>query len=453
MRRDSARVARAASCAERLRNERRARRRAEQWALRASFLADAGPVLTGAFEAPSQVLTGLTRLAVPQLASFCSVRLVRDDGMIDTASLAHVDAEKEAALMQLAPEFVFPVQAVRGVPSEGERSFLVNGTEACLESAYQRLPEFPPTLRATAREVLRIAGLHAYMAVPLGARGRHLGMMFFGRSTEDRAYEQDDLAVAQALAAHAALAIDNARLYDEAQRALTAREDFLAVASHELKTPLTSLQIAVQALLVKARDDATRGGRPFGEPLLRAVDRSATRLGALVDDLLDISRLTSEASPPVRHPVDLGEVVDEVVDALTDTLRSAGCTLSKAVRAPTRGAWDRSWLVRIVTNLLSNAAKYGRGGPIDVALEGGDDVARLIVRDHGIGIAPEQQARIFERFEKAVSIRHYGGFGLGLWSARRMVEALGGSIRVESRVGEGAVFTVELPRGGPLEGC
>jgi signal transduction histidine kinase len=450
MRRDSARVARAVTCSERLRQERRARRRAEQWALRASFLADAGPVLTGAFEAPSQVLTMLTRLAVPQLADWCTVRLVRDDGMIDTASLAHVDADKEAALMRLAPAFVFPLEAVRGVPPEGERSFLVNGSEACLESAYERLPESPPAVRATAREVFRIAGLHAYMAVPLGARGRHLGIMFFGRSSEDRSYEPDDLAVAQALAAHAALAIDNARLYDEAQRALAAREDFLAVASHELKTPLTSLQIAVQALL-KTRGDASREGRASGEPLLRAVDRSATRLGALVDDLLDISRLTVETAPPVRRPVDLGEVVDEVMEALADTLRSAGCTVSKAVRAPTRGAWDRSWLVRIVTNLLSNAVKYGRGGPIDIDLEGGDEVARLIVRDHGIGIAPEQQARIFERFEKAVSIRHYGGFGLGLWSARRMVEGLGGVIRVESCVGEGAAFTVELPRGSPAE--
>jgi signal transduction histidine kinase len=105
-----------------------------------------------------------------------------------------------------------------------------------------------------------------------------------------------------------------------------------------------------------------------------------------------------------------------------------------------------------VTNLLSNAAKYGRGAPIDVDLEGSAEVVRLTVRDHGIGIATEQQARIFERFEKAVSIRHYGGFGLGLWSARRMVEALGGAIRVESRVGEGAAFTVELPRGVPSEG-
>jgi signal transduction histidine kinase len=313
----------------------------------------------------------------------------------------------------------------------------------------QRLPETSEPLAAPAREVIRVAGLTAYMAVPLGARGRHLGMMFFASCREDCSFGPDDLVVAEALAVHAALAIDNARLYDEAQRALAARESFLAVASHELKTPLTSLQLAVQALLARAREDASRGCRSDGEPLLRAVDRSAMRLRVLVDDLLDISRLTAEAGVPVRHPIDLADVVDEVVGALADTLCSAGCAVRKSARASTRGAWDRSWLVRVVTHLLSNAAKYGRGAPIDLDLEGSAEVVRLTVRDHGIGIAPEQQARIFERFEKAVSIRHYGGFGLGLWSARRMVEALGGAIRVESRVGEGAAFTVELPRGGP----
>jgi signal transduction histidine kinase len=258
--------------------------------------------------------------------------------------------------------------------------------------------------------------------------------------------------LAEALAVRAAVALDNARLYDEVQRALEARENFLAVASHELKTPLTSLQMAVQALLKRARADASAGSPPWGAPLLGAVERSATRLSALVDDLLDISRLTTGAPVPTRQDVDLDEVVAYVVETLADVLRGARCAVNRTVRGPTKGLWDRQWLVRIATNLLANAAKFGGGGPIDLDIEGSEHSVRLTVRDHGIGIAPEEQARIFERFEKAVLVRHYGGFGLGLWIVRRMVEALGGAVRVESRLGAGAAFTVELPRRGPTNG-
>jgi signal transduction histidine kinase len=175
----------------------------------------------------------------------------------------------------------------------------------------------------------------------------------------------------------------------------------------------------------------------------------ATRLGALVDDLLDISRLSAKAPVPDLEDVDLGAVAAEVVARSADALRTAGCVAHRTVLGPTVGRWDRSWLVRIVTNLLSNAAKYGHGRPIELAVEGGEQTVRLTVCDHGIGVGAEEQARIFDRFERAVSVRHYGGFGLGLWSARRMVEVLGGAIQVESRIVEGATFTVELPRCGP----
>ena len=114
-----------------------------------------------------------------------------------------------------------------------------------------------------------------------------------------------------------------------------------------------------------------------------------------------------------------------------------------------RGKWDRLRLDQIVTNLLSNAMKYGSGEPIEVAMTGTPEAVRLEVRDHGIGIAPEHQSRIFDRFERAVSGRHYGGLGLGLWIVRQILDALGGSIRVRSAPGEGSTFTVELPRAQP----
>jgi signal transduction histidine kinase len=164
---------------------------------------------------------------------------------------------------------------------------------------------------------------------------------------------------------------------------------------------------------------------------------------------LDIARFTATPPIPSLEEVDLRAVLAEAIECSADVLRNAGCALSQAVEGPMVGCWDRRWLVRIVGHLLSNAAKYGGGQPIDVRARGDERVVRLVVRDRGIGISAEEQARIFQRFERAVPVRHYGGFGLGLWLVRRLVETLGGAIRVESRVGEGATFTVELPRPAP----
>jgi signal transduction histidine kinase len=297
--------------------------------------------------------------------------------------------------------------------------------------------------RSRMLEILHDAGFTSYMAVPLTARGHLVGLMFFVSAHEERQYGPEDVVLAEALASRAATAVDNAQLYEEAQRALSAREEFLLIASHELRTPLSSLSMAVQALLKQAQAAHT------SEALLRPVERSTVHLIALADDLLDVSRFTAGAPSPDREHVDLGAVVAGVTDEMADVLQRAGCVVRWRADGATDGDWDRRWLVRITTNLLSNAAKYGKGGPIDVDLAGDLDTVRLTVRDHGIGIPLEEQTRIFERFERAVSVRHYGGFGLGLWIVRRMVEALGGVVRVESRPNEGATFVVELPRRAP----
>jgi len=177
------------------------------------------------------------------------------------------------------------------------------------------------------------------------------------------------------------------------------------------------------------------------------VERSSARLGALIDDLLDIARFTATPPIPSLEEVDLSAVLAEATERSAEALQRARCPLSQAVHGPMVGRWDRRWLVRIVGHLLSNAAKYGGGQPIEVRADGDEHAVRLVVRDHGIGISAKEQARIFERFERAVPVRHYGGFGLGLWLVRQLVETLGGAVRVESRLGDGATFTVELPRG------
>jgi signal transduction histidine kinase len=164
-----------------------------------------------------------------------------------------------------------------------------------------------------------------------------------------------------------------------------------------------------------------------------------------LDRLLDVSRLSTGRIDLQIEPMNLGDVVREVVDGFDAELAVARCKLTLSERGDATGVWDRLRVEQICRNLLSNAIRFGAGRPIEVAIDADRDFASIAVRDHGIGIAPDQQSRIFERFERGVEQRS-GGFGVGLWIVRNICVAMGGSVAVESAIGEGACFTVLLPR-------
>jgi signal transduction histidine kinase len=236
------------------------------------------------------------------------------------------------------------------------------------------------------------------------------------------------------------------------QKALQIRDDFLSVASHELKTPLTSLQLQLQ-ILWRSLPATDADGNPHpARKRIEATRRPAERLHQLVNNLLDVSRIRAGRLALEHETVDFAALLQDVVARAEADAAGAGCTLVLEAGAPVIGRWDRLRLEQVVTNLLSNAIKYGASHPVELSVAQDGDLARLTVRDHGIGIATEHQARIFQRFERAVSERHYGGFGLGLWICRQIVESLGGDIRVESLPGQGATFTVALPLEPPPSG-
>jgi signal transduction histidine kinase len=167
--------------------------------------------------------------------------------------------------------------------------------------------------------------------------------------------------------------------------------------------------------------------------------------------MLDVTRITSGRLTLARRRVDLRECVRAVVARSRDILKRSRCALVISADDEVMGYWDPIGLETVVSNLLSNATKFGGGKPIEIAIERAGSSARIVVSDHGIGIAAEEQSRIFQRFERAVPAHHYGGFGIGLWAARQIIEAHGGAIRVASVPGKGSTFTVELPLGQPLE--
>ncbi len=236
------------------------------------------------------------------------------------------------------------------------------------------------------------------------------------------------------------------RAFREAQKALGLRDEFLSIAAHEMKTPLTSMKMQIQQLqrlLATASGDQVEAARL--RPVVTAALRQMRRFQELSDQLLDISRLTSGGFEPRYEPVEFREVVAELIDNHQEAAAKARSELRLEGSGPIPGEADRLCLERIVCNLLSNAIKFGAGKPVRVRLEAHGGRVRLQVSDHGIGIASEDRERIFERLERAVDSRHYGGLGLGLWIARESARALGGHITVESELGKGSTFTVELP--------
>lgn len=175
------------------------------------------------------------------------------------------------------------------------------------------------------------------------------------------------------------------------------------------------------------------------------MDRQVQRLTRLIDDLLDVSQLHTGRLELHVEPVDLAEVVDEVVERLGERVAQSGSLVSVRAEPPVVGSWDRSRLEQVVSNLLDNALKFGAGKPIEITVARKDGTAELVMQDQGVGIPAGRLPYVFERFERAVSSRHFGGLGLGLHVVKSIVEALGGAVCVDSRPGEGARFAVELP--------
>jgi signal transduction histidine kinase len=238
------------------------------------------------------------------------------------------------------------------------------------------------------------------------------------------------------------------RRQQQAQQAVRTRDEFLSVASHELKTPLTSLKLQVQGLLATPPAVVDKNEARRLASSMALTERQIRRLERLINNLLDVSRIAVGRFTMEVEDVDLSALVRDVASQFTAELERVGCRLTLDLPDDVMGRWDALRLEQVVVNLISNAIKYGDGKPIDLSLAVDDGHALIRVRDHGIGIAPDDQKRIFGRFERAVSV-NYGGLGLGLYITRQIVMAHGGTIRVESTLGEGSTFVVEVPRRGP----
>lgn len=401
------------------------------------FLYDATVLLASALEL-QKTLHDVAHLVVPRMADWCLVDLLAEDGTIRQVAAAHVDPEKSRLAEELARRHPPQPELNRGV------AHVIRSGKAEIYPDITDSRWLGELLGAEHPQILRELGALSYLCVPLVARGRVLGALTFVRAASGYRYGEEDLRNAEELGRRAGLIIDNSRLYEEAQAALRARDEFLAIAAHELRTPVTTLQLGIDGIerMVGAPESDGIDGRL--RSTIETLDRQTARLAALVEGMLDVSRMAAGGLNLERETFDLADAVREEVERHRLDARRAGCEIRMQI-ASVLGSWDRTRVEQIVTNLLSNAFKYGAGKPIDVTLEQRGDRAILSVRDYGIGIPPERLPDIFARFERAVSLRAYGGLGLGLHITRQIVEAHGGQIDVATQPAAGATFTVELP--------
>jgi len=393
-----------------------------------------------------ETLQTLASLVIPSLADWCYVVHRGWEGKPMLLASAHGDPTKEKLLRRLQtciPDLAAPEGAPR-VFRTGEIALYSDITTEQLSPAPPAWP-IVGTRDPEHLHILREVGMRSLLCVPIQARSGVDAVMMLVSTANPHRYDEDDIILARDLAGRAAVSLENGRLLSEALDAVRARDDFLAIAAHELRTPLTSMLLNIQLLgktIEQGRFDPLSAGHKVA-----VAQTQARRLSALIDDLLDVARLSSNRLVLQVEELDLRQVVDGLMATLAADFQRAGCTVSVRMPEKVIGRWDRMRIEQVLTNLLSNAMKFGEGRPIEVNVEAtGTDVC-ISVRDYGIGISLEDRARIFGRFERAVSTRHFGGLGLGLYISVQILRAHRGSLRVESEPGRGSCFIVDLPRG------
>jgi signal transduction histidine kinase len=281
----------------------------------------------------------------------------------------------------------------------------------------------------------------AFACLPLRIEREVIGGLSFS-FYEARRLDEDERAFVVLLAQHCAQGLERARLYERALEAVRMRDDFLSIAGHELRTPLTTLHMQVQLLI---EEHAQRGTIDSSAGVLR----SLTRLLTLANELLDVSRIRAGRLRLEVERLELCALVREVAPRAVAATRPPRPTLNIDAGAHIEGSWDPLRLELIITNLVTNACKYGGGKPVDIRVAPRPGGAEIVVKDRGAGIELCDQARIFERFERGAGASDFAGLGLGLWIARELAQAHGGQILVQSEPGQGAQFTVLLPLAAP----
>jgi signal transduction histidine kinase len=413
-----------------------ARKRLE---LNLSFLAQAGKALAGSLDY-ERTLRTVADLAVAHIADWCAINMLTDAGDVETIVVAHADPQRVRWAEELRRDTPVDLNATIGlghVLRTGRSEFHATVTEQAVRNAAKD----EKTLAA-----LRDIGLNSAMIVPLMSHGRAIGAITHVTAESGRHFDHSDLDMAEELASRAALAIENSRLYAESQRAVALRDDFIYAASHELRTPVTSLKLYTEVLQRQVERGAfDQVGKNLGK-----LNVQIDKLSALIGDLLDVSKIEAGKLDVRDDDVNLGDLATEVLETIQPTAPKHRIDIIGAVSRPVRG--DRDRLGQVLTNLLTNATKYSpQADRVIIRLGETGDRAVIEVRDFGVGIDEEHLAHVFDRFYRVSDVggAAFPGLGIGLYIASQIVKHHGGEIAVSSVKNGGSTFRVELPFAPP----
>ncbi len=377
---------------------------------------------------------------VPQFADYCLLHIVEEAGQYQQVAAAHVDPSKQALLDKFGRRDQSGSDAVSGLIMQ-----VLQTGRPVLRLRMSRVEVESTDTNADALRIYHALDPVSLLIVPLVARGQVHGALTLATSESGRQYDRRDLSFVEDLAARCALALDNAGLYREAQRAIVVRDQFLAIASHELKTPLTALLGYTR--LLQRRNERERLLSERDTRALTTIATQSARLEGLVNLLLDLSRIETGHLELETAPLDLVGLVRRLVEDIRPSLDQHMVTLIEP-GAPLVVEGDELRLEQVIQNLLQNAIKYSpNGGTVMVRVERKGDVASIAVTDEGIGIPASAIPNLFRRFYRAPNVNplHISGTGIGLYVVREIVTHHGGTIEVTSTEGVGSTFRVTLP--------
>jgi PAS domain S-box-containing protein len=411
---------------------------------RLQFLADVGVVLSSSLDY-AETLDRAVHLALPRLGDYCTVLIEDDLGRLNHVASGHVVREKEPALRELILR-VFEAPAAAGRLTFADAVMRTGKTRVVTHDEIEQAtasmsPQLDPEIVALGMRLRP----YAYVGVPLHLRGRVVGVMAFGTTEQEssREYTNADVVIVEAFADRASLAVENARLFRQADDLNRLKDEFLATLSHEMRTPLAAV-LGWSRMLASGQLTPEKAAKA-----VEAIERNAQAQAKIVDDILDVARGMSGNLALDMQPVDLVSVAHRGVEAVTPAAAAKQVQVEVRAVAPVPVVGDPGRLQQVLWNLLSNAVKFTPpGGHVTVSAAIGDGHAELRVADTGVGIPAAFLPFVFDKFRQADGslARQHGGLGLGLAIARHLVELHGGSIEALSAgEGTGATFIVRLP--------